>query len=121
MLEEYLVGIALRNEWTKRLNKEGTKSLIKSLFWNKVITELNNKGKDGVKSLPAELKDRVENLFLVEEENDPEGEWAKTVSMLEQISIRDRIEEIKEKLEDKKYQKEMKELTIKLSDLTKLI
>lgn len=121
ILEEYLMGLALRNNWVGKLKKEKVKLLIKTPFWVKVATELEEEGKKGVDKLPFELKEKTENLFLEEEEGDPEKEWTKVLGMLEEMDIRERIDEIRSDMDDKNKQKEMIRLTARLAELTRSV
>lgn len=111
VLEEYLVGLALRNNKADKLSE--IKHLFKNSFWLKVIEEM--KGKKSPKDLPAELRERVENLFLEETEKDEEKEWNKAAQGLEEIEIRERLEEMK----GHEDQKEVVKLTTRLAELTR--
>ena len=71
-----------------------------------------------IKGLPAELRSKVEGLMLVEdyfEEEGAEKEWQDAVDELEELNIRERINEVKNQ-EDKK---ELMKLTRRLAVLTK--
>ncbi|HBC73237.1 MAG: primase protein [Candidatus Amesbacteria bacterium GW2011_GWB1_47_19] len=124
VLEEYIVGIALRQGWIDRIIGEPVRGWMKTQFWLKVAEELEEKKGGGkktvtlIKGLPAELRSKVEGLMLVEdyfEEEGAEKEWQDAVDELEELNIRERINEVKNQ-EDKK---ELMKLTRRLAVLTK--
>jgi len=88
-LEEYIVGLAVRNAQTDLLM--GIKDFFRSDYWIKVVKEFG-KGKT-IKTLANELKGRVEDLMLLEDEKDLnfDKEWGKAVARLEKLRVEEQI------------------------------
>jgi len=109
-LEEYIVGLALRNNKVLLLNNK-LSEVFQTEFWIKILKEF----KDGktIKTLPSELRGKVEDLMLLEDEKDLnfEKEWGKATSELEELRIREKIPNV--------GGKELLKLTRRLSELTK--
>lgn len=80
IIEEYIVDLALKGKKVAEL----AKLPIKSQFWLKVVQELKQ-SQDATK-LPAEMKDRVQSLFLTENEYS-DKEWRKAKDRLELLEI----------------------------------
>jgi len=80
VVEEYLVDLALKGKKVTEL----VKLPIKSKFWFKVVEEL--KKSQDIAKLPAEMQDRVQGLFLTENEYS-DKEWRKAKERLELLEI----------------------------------
>ena len=80
IIEEYIVDLALKGKKVAEL----AKLPIKSKFWLKVVQELTKSQE--VTKLPAEIKDRVQGLFLTENEYS-DKEWRKAKDRLELLEI----------------------------------
>jgi len=109
VVEEYVVELAIKEKKIEYLTREPISGWIKSEFWKRVVGELAS-GKS-VAELSAELRPRVEELFLTENE-DEAGEWDKVIKRLEEVNIR---EEIVKNID----QKEVALLSRRLAILTK--
>jgi len=128
VVEGYVVGLALRNGAVDRLISKETTGLIEGDFWKKV-TEMfgaNYKHIKGVKELirklPAELRPKVEELFLEEDdfrEKTFDNEWKKALEELEELKVREKIGVIRATGRQESKPKELLELTRRLNDLTK--
>ncbi len=82
--EAYVVELALKGQRVKDL----VRLPIHTPFWLKVVQHLARNS--DIQVLPSEIKDRVQNLFL--NENDySDKDWAKAVSLLEKIDIQERV------------------------------
>jgi DNA primase len=128
MVEEYVVGLALRNKKVKQLISPAVKQLFGTGFWTRVVehfanseTKLSN-AKDLIASLPAELKEKVAELMLLDDEADEEGaekEWGKAVKDLEEMTIREKITAFLAQGTQTGREKELLQLTRRLNELTK--
>ncbi len=128
VVEEYLVGLAFRNQAIDKLTDKKIKRLFGDGFWGKVLEGVKTAGgkqtdvSQTVKRLPAELKARVEELFLAEDdfgEGKFEEEWKKAAAELEEIGIREEITVIRASGRQEAKPKELLTLTQRLNDLTK--
>jgi DNA primase len=128
VVEEYVVGLAVRNDAVDRLISKRVLDLIESDFWLKV-TEFFSKNtkqlkevKELVRILPPELRSRVEELFLEEDdftEKTFDSEWEKALSELEEVKVRGKITAIRATGRQESKPKKLLELTHRLNDLTK--
>ncbi len=110
VVEEYMVGLALRGGKTEVLTE--VQALIKTPFWKKVITELEIA--PTINQLPNELKGRVQDLMMSEEEltrDKWQQEWKRAKEDLEVMDIREQIE--------KSDGTDLVKLTKRLGELTK--
>lgn len=123
MVEEYLVGLAVRNEVLSRLFDPALKSFIVTPFWVKVVNELETLSGEAaarVKQLPAEYREKVENLFLAGgEEKDWEKDWSKTVRKLEELDIREKLSDLSSRVDDPEVAVQWKKLAARLTELTR--
>jgi DNA primase len=109
MIERYVVGLAIReNKLAELFKSEG---LIHTPFWKKVLESL--KANPDVKTLPSELKDQVQDVYLTETEFDAK-EWDKSLKRLEEIDIRGQITQLKG--DDPQL---VRKLSHRLADLTR--
>ena len=108
VVEEYVVGWAVRNGLIQKLVEEPVRELFGEGFWKKVVEEFATNKAGGttrelIEKLPAELKERVQELLLVPsfaeategEEDGVEREWQKAVGELEEITVREKITAIR--------------------------
>jgi hypothetical protein len=113
VVEEYVVFVALRLEKIDELAKV---PFFKTDFWVRVIQSIRagewKSVSEIIVKLPAELRGRVEELMLREDEPD-EKEWGKAVGELEEISIRSKIQDSRSKAQ------EVTDLSHRLADLTR--
>lgn len=125
VVEEYVVGLALRNGMVGKLIGSSVSQWVEMPFWKKVVEQFSvlspqfSGVKELIGALPAELRGRVEEQMLVEdrfEEGDPEREWEKAVRELEEIEVRERIEKMREEAQGRG---ELRGLTKRLAELTK--
>lgn len=121
-----MVGLAFRNNKVEQLVSEPVGQLFKTEFWRKVIEQcslLRVQGpeiKNLVSNLPAELRGRVEELLLTDDEMDSEGaekEWQKALVELEEVKVREKIEETR--TSGRADSGQLKKLTERLAELTK--
>lgn len=127
VLEEYVVYLALARQDPEALTPDGVGEFIKLPFWKRAIEGLSDytKGasvKEMVSGLPAELSRRVEEVILREGANegvDLEREWGKATRELEEVDIRERLDELKAKMDTSAAQKEWVRLAARLTVLTK--
>ena len=127
MVEEYLIGLAVRGGQISKLLKEASE-LIKSAFWVKVLETWDKhegkttKEKDIVAPLPKELRERVEGLFLAEDDlNDTEWEkeWGKQMKILEMVEIEEEILKCLPKAEESGVAQKLKKLISRKAELTR--
>ncbi len=126
IVEEYIVGLALRNNKIDQLISlsampagRQVAQLFKTQFWTKVIEEIDPKleVKEIVAKLPAQLRGRVEDLMLADEDEkgmDFDKEWTSALEDLEEIGVRENIEQAQK---SGKFD-EMSKLTVRLNQLT---
>jgi hypothetical protein len=128
VLEEYLVGLALRFGKLQKLTAPETSKQIKSPFWKKVIEAWgeaqngNLQVREIVQSLPAELRAKTEGLLLIEDElpeTEVEKEWNKAMRDLEEVEIREQLEDLFKSSDKDGVPEKAKELTRRLAELTK--
>lgn len=128
VVEEYVVGLAVRNGAIDRLVSKQVLDLLETDFWVKVAEfflenrKVSGKAKDLVKRLPAELRSRVEELFLEEDdfsEKTFDSEWQNALSELEELKVRGNITAIRAVGKQENSSKKLLELTHRLNDLTK--
>jgi DNA primase len=128
VVEEYVVGLAVRNEALDRLISKPAAELIEGDFWKKITDFFRNnyKKKADIKELfakmPAELRPKAEELFLVEDdftEKTFDSEWEAALGELEELDIREKITAIRATGRQENRPKELLELTHRLNDLTK--
>ena len=126
VIEEYVVGLALRNGKVKELISEPVKQLFRVEFWKKITEQFTiykvrfTRTKDLINNLPAELRERAEELLLVDDEMDAEEaekEWQKALIELEEVGIREKIEGTR--TSGQKDSGQLKKLTERLAELTK--
>ena len=123
VVEEYIVGLALRGSKANLLATKPMNQMIKTDFWKKVIDQVagfkpQTPIRELIKQMPAELRGRVEELMLNEEEpagDEWEKEWKEAAGELETIGIREQITGYKHQ-EGK--MKEVAKLAKRLSELT---
>jgi len=128
LVEEYVVGLAIRNKAVDRLTGKPVKDLIKGDFWKK-ITEFFSRSrkhsesiKEIVKELPAEMRAKVEELYLEEDdfkETPFDREWDKAIGELEELNVREKITALRATGKQENQPRELLELTGRLNDLTK--
>jgi len=120
VLEEYVVGLALRQGKISELlalpNEWFTTSFwsrVKSMFSDAVAQDST----DLIAILPPEFRERVQNLFLVDEalEEDVRS-WVVSVSQLEELFIREQLSQL---ATESGQENRMRQLTNRLSELTK--
>jgi DNA primase len=133
VVEEYVVGLALRNDRVAQLTSPQVRRLFGAGFWKKVIdcclqsATGNPAVKNLIKSMPAELKEKVQEQMLVElspaeaagDEERMDREWKKAVVELEEIGIREKIDNIQSGGKQEKQQEELLKLTRRLNELTR--
>lgn len=120
ILEEYVVGLALRGGMLGKLIEPEVVKLIQTPFWKKVVEFIAGYGAhtttaEVVGSLPGELRARVEELVLTDQElTRDQGirEWEKALSELEESTIRAHIQSGADGVQ-------MVALTKRLGELTK--
>jgi DNA primase len=140
VLEEYIVGLAFRNDKVDLLISESAmpagrqvNSLFRTEFWRKTVNEclvLSHACRQAgakysgvreiITNLPAELRGRVEELMLIDDEMDKEEaekEWQKAVNELEEVEVREKIE--KTRAPGQTNPGELRKLTERLAELTK--
>lgn len=100
VVEEYLVGLALRGGMLSKLIAPDVIELIQTPFWKKVVEFIAGYGVHAttaeiIQALPAELRTRVEDLVLTDQEMTRDQgirEWEKALSELEESMIRAQIQ-----------------------------
>ncbi len=94
VVEEYVVGLALRAGKVSQLVSNPVVQWIKTGFWKKIVDYVSSieyqvlSIKDLVLGMPPELKPKVEELMLKEGPEDDE-EWRKATSELEMVEIQE--------------------------------
>jgi DNA primase len=100
VMEEYVVGLAVRNNKLDQLASDFVAGLFRDGFWARVVEDVkshlgdNKAVKEVVALLKPELRGRIEELTLVEEELSPEEakkEWKSSIDELEEAAIRDNL------------------------------
>jgi len=99
VVEEYVVGLALRVNRVNQLIGEPVNQFFKLPFWRKVLDQFSSfkpqiPVNELINKLPSELKEKVQMLMLVEDGLDEEKidrEWEKALGELEQLDVRERI------------------------------
>ncbi len=104
ILEEYVVELGLKGGKTSELPE------MKTDFWARVAEELAKNGDP--RKLPEELRERTQTLILKEGEFE-EKEWETALRELEELDIREKIQDSRFKIA------EVRELTKRLGELTK--
>ncbi|MDO8487984.1 MAG: DNA primase [bacterium] len=104
LIEGYLVELALKGERVGDL----VKVTLATPFWQKVVEVLVKE--PDVKKLPAEMKERVQALFLTENEYG-EREWQKTLDRLELVDISEKLTLAPDPAESVKLGRRKAELT----------
>ena len=103
-MEEYVVELGLKGGKTSELPE------MKTDFWARVAEELAKNGDP--RKLPEELRERTQTLILKEGEFE-EKEWETALRELEELDIREKIQDSRFKIA------EVRELTKRLGELTK--
>lgn len=106
LLEEYVIELALKGGKTGKLPE------MKTDFWARVAEELARDGDP--RKLPEELRERTQILLLKEGEFE-DKEWETALRELEEIEVREGIKRLSNEGDEKK----LRELTKRLSELTK--
>lgn len=107
LLEEYVIELALKGGKTGELPK------MKTDFWKRVAEYFSvQRSASSVQGLPAELRDRTQELLLREGEFE-EKEWETALRELEELDIRGKIQDSRFKIQD------VREMTKRLGELTK--
>lgn len=100
VVEEYVVGLALARARGELLIVEPVDSWITTPFWRRVVDELKQQRlassvQDTVERLPAELREKVEQVIMKQEEWDDEAKWEKewqtAIGQLEEMVMREEI------------------------------
>ncbi|MEK9200386.1 MAG: DNA primase [Patescibacteria group bacterium] len=96
IVEEYVVGLALRAGKVEQLVSEPVNQWIKTRFWRKTIDFVSSieyqvlSIGEIVAMMPGELRPKVEELMLKEGPEDDE-EWGKAISELERVEIQEKM------------------------------
>lgn len=110
LLESYVVGLAAREGKIADLAKVA--DLIRTPFWKKVLSHLQDD--PDVAHLPAELKGKIQDMYLSDIEFDPR-EWDKSIKRLEETTIREDLTQMVKDGDPKQVRK----LSARLGELTR--
>jgi DNA primase len=125
VVEEYAVGLAVRNNKLEELVSPFVAELFRDGFWAKVVEDIkgNLDGertvKDIVGMMKPELRGRIEELTLIEEEllpDEVEKEWKSAVDELEEATIREKLSGL---LGLPGKEEEVTKLVFRLNELTR--
>ncbi len=118
IVEEYVVGLALRNDKIDELIKPPVSDWITTAFWKRVIDQLKSDNgkltiKERIENLPEELRQKVGDLILLDDDFS-DKEWTKALAELEKEDIREK----KSKLDPDSDLPKIRDLDARLKDLT---